>query len=84
MDIESDKTYSVGLSQYDVGIGKLNTPVTIKTAPASKITDGQIRQTLASWIASGTIPNLGTKGAYNIFLPPGVTVSLSSVEASCA
>jgi len=84
VDIESDKTYSVGLSQYDVGIGKLNIPVTIKTAPASKITDAQIRQTLASWIASGTIPNLGTKGAYNIFLPPGVTVSLSSVEASCA
>jgi hypothetical protein len=84
IDIESDKTYSVGLSQYNVGIGKLNSPVTIKTAPATKITDGQIRQTLASWIASGSIPNLGTKGAYNIFLPPGTTVSLSPAEASCA
>ena len=83
-DVESDKTYSVGLSQYNVGIGKLNPLVTIKTAPAKKMTDGQLRQTLTGWIASGTVPNLGTKGAYNIFLPPGVTVSLSPVEASCA
>src|SRR2546427_6073550 len=51
VDIESDKTYYVGLSQYDVGIGKLKTPATSKTTPASKITDDQIRQTLASWIA---------------------------------
>ena len=47
IDIESDETYSVGLSQYNVGIGKLNPLVKIKTAPATKITDGQIRQTLA-------------------------------------
>src|SRR6267143_3137132 len=78
-DIESDKTYSAGLSEYNVGIGRLNPLITIKTAPATKISDGEIRQTLASWIASGTIPNLGTKGAYNIFLPPGVTVSLSPI-----
>ncbi len=83
-DIESDKTYSAGLSQYNVGIGRLNSFITIKTAPATKISDGQLRQTLASWIASGTVPNLGTKGAYNIFLPPGVIVSLSPVEISCA
>src|SRR5437879_10695124 len=42
-DIESDKTYSVGLSQYNVGIGKLNPLVAIKTAPATKLTYGQIR-----------------------------------------
>ena len=83
-DIESDKTYSAGLSEYNVGIGKVNPPITIKTAPATKISDAQVKQTLASWIGSGTIPNLGTKGAYNIFLPPGVTVSLSPVEVSCA
>src|SRR6266700_587850 len=83
-DIESDKTYSAGLSEYNVGIGRVNSLITLKTAPAAKISDGQIRQTLASWIASGILPNLGTKGAYNIFLPPGVTVSLSPIEASCA
>ena len=82
-DIESDKTYSAGLSGYNVGIGEINPLITVKTAPAAKMSDGQIRQTLTSWIASGTVPNLGTKGAYNIFLPPGVTVSLSPVEASC-
>jgi hypothetical protein len=82
-DIESDKTYSGGLSQYNVGIGKANQLIKIKTAPAAKISDGQIKQTLTSWIASGTIPNLGSRGAYNIFLPPGVTISLSLLEQSC-
>ena len=83
-DIESDKKYSGGLSQYNVGIGKASRLVNIKMAPAAKISDGQIKQTLAGWIASGTVPNLGGRGAYNIFLPPGVTVSLSALEASCA
>jgi hypothetical protein len=83
-DIESDKTYSEGLSQYNVGIGKVSPPITTKTTPSAKISDGQIKQTLAGWITSGTVPNMGSQGAYNIFLPPGVTVSLSPVEASCA
>src|SRR5207237_4451582 len=52
-DIESDKTYSVGLSQYNVGTGKVSPLIAIKTAPATKISDGQIKQTLAGWIASG-------------------------------
>ncbi len=83
-DIESDKTYSGGLSQYNVGIGKVSPFINIKTAPAPKISDAQIKQTLTGWIASGTVPNLGGRGAYNIFLPPGVTVSLTPLEASCA
>src|SRR5438094_9004292 len=33
-DIESDKTYSVGLSEYNVGMGKLKRPITVKTDPA--------------------------------------------------
>ncbi len=83
-DIESDKTYSGGLSQYNVGIGKVSPLINVKTAPAAKISDAQIKQTLSGWIASGTVPNLGGQGAYNIFLPPGVTVSLTPLEASCA
>src|SRR6059036_3337247 len=58
-DIESDKKYSGGLSQYNVGIGKASRLVNIKMAPAAKISDGQIKQTLAGWIASGAVPNLG-------------------------
>jgi hypothetical protein len=83
-DIESDKTYSGGLSQYNVGIGKVSPLINVKTAPAAKISDAQIKQTLSGWIASGTVPDLGGQGAYNIFLPPGVTVSLTPLEASCA
>src|SRR3989475_12981049 len=52
VDIESDKTYSAGLSQYNVGTGSVSPLITIKTAPATKISDGQIKQTLAGWIAS--------------------------------
>src|SRR5437899_6128983 len=81
-NIESDKRYSGGLSQYNVGIGKVSPLINIKTAPAAKISDGQVKQTLTGWIASGTVPNLGGRGAYNIFLPPGGTVPLSLVEAS--
>src|SRR6267143_4060471 len=57
-DIETDKTYSGGLTQYNVGTGKISPPITIKTAPAAKVSDGQIKQILAGWIASGTVPNL--------------------------
>jgi hypothetical protein len=83
-DIESDKTYSGGLSAYNVEIGKINPLINIKTAPGASISDGEIKQILSGWIASGTVPNLGGRGAYNIFLPPGVTVSLSPTEASCS
>jgi hypothetical protein len=65
--IESDKTYSEGLSQYNVGIGKVSPLITVTTAPAAKISDRQVKQTLTGWIASGTVPNLGSRGAYNIF-----------------
>src|SRR5437667_10941815 len=81
-DIESDKTYSGGLFQYNVGIGKVSHFININTAPAAKISDGPIKQALAGWIASGTVPNLGGRGAYNIFPPPGGTVSLTPLEAS--
>ena len=83
-DIESDRTYSGGLSQYNVGIGTISPQINVKTAPASNLSDAQIKQTLTGWIASGSVPNLGSGGAYNIFLPPGVTVSLTPAEASCA
>ncbi len=38
---------------------------------------------LAECLLGYLVSNLGTEGAYNIFLPPGVTVSLSPLEASC-
>src|SRR5216683_4086038 len=83
-DMESDKTYSGGLSQYNVGIGKVSPLIKVETSPAAKISDAQIKQTLTGWIASGTVPDVGGRGAYNIFLPPGVTVALTPLEASCA
>ena len=82
-DIESDKSYSGELSQYNVGIGKFVPFIIIKSDPPSKISDAEIKQALMKWINSNIVSNFGSKGAYNIFFPPGVTVLLSPTEASC-
>src|SRR5881628_3055187 len=66
LDIESDQSYSGGLAQYDVGIGRLLPFAIIKTSPPTRISDSQIRQALASWISSGTVSKFGTQGAYNL------------------
>ena len=55
----------------------------IKSNPPTRLSDAQIKQTLTGWINQNTLTNFGASGAYNIFLPPGVTVSLSPLEASC-
>ncbi len=83
-DIESDKSYSGELSEYNVGTGQVIPSTTIRTASPSSISDKQIKQALTGWISQGLVSNLGTKGAYNIFLPPGVTVSLSLLVKSCS
>ena len=80
--IESDTSYSGGLSQYNVGIGKMSRPAIIQQDPTTTLTNDQIAKTLTDWIANATIANLGTRGAYNIFLPPGITASLSG-DVSC-
>jgi len=82
-NIENDTAYSGGLSEYNVGIGKVIPSAIVKTNPPTRVSDVQIKQTLTSWISQGTLANFGNQGAYNIFLPPGVTVSLSPLEASC-
>lgn len=83
-NIESDPSYSVGLVQYNVGVGRFLPSAIVKTSPPSRLSDVQLKQTLNSWIASGTIAQIGSQGAYNIFLPPGVTVTLSPLEGSCS
>ncbi len=80
--LESDQSYSGGLSQYNVGIGKMIGPVTIRQDPPSQLSNDQIGQTLTGWISNGTVTNLGTSGAYNIFLPPETIASLSG-DQSC-
>jgi hypothetical protein len=81
--LESDQGYSGGLRQYNVGIGKTIGSVTIQQDPQSKLSNDQIGKTLTAWISAGTVANLGTGGAYNIFLPPGTTASLSG-DLSCS
>src|SRR5207245_10592272 len=85
LDIESDKTYSAGLSQYNVGTGSVSPLITIKTAPSTKISDGQIKQTLAGWIASGTVPTLASlrsQAAYNNLPQPDATQPLPTRRPS--
>ena len=80
--IESDQSYSGGLSQYNVGIGKMIKPITIKQDPPPQLPNSQIGKTLTDWINTGAVPDFGTKGAYNIFLPPGTTAFLA-MDQSC-
>lgn len=81
--LESDTSYSGGLRQYNVGMGKIISPATIPQDPPSQISNEQIKKALTDWIAAGNVANLGTNGAHNIFLPPGTTASLSS-DLSCS
>lgn len=80
--LENDTSYSGRLSQYNVGVGKIIASVTIQQDPPSQVSNDQIAATLTSWIANGTVQDLMSKGAYNIFLPPGVSASLSG-DQSC-
>ena len=83
LNIETDPSFSGDLSQYNVGIGRLVPYTIVKGSPSVRLSDSQIKKTLTTWIGDGTVQNFGTQGAYNIFLPPGVTVSLTPLEASC-
>ncbi len=80
--LESDASYSGGLGQYNVGIGKVIGPVIVQQDPPSQLSNDQIAKTLIAWASAGTVADLSTNGAYNIFLPPGTTASLSS-DLSC-
>jgi hypothetical protein len=83
LHIETDPSYSGGLRQYNIGIGQLiPTPAIITTDPPAQISDMQIAKSLTDWIETGTLPNLDKKGAYNIFLPPNTTATLSN-DRSC-
>ena len=81
--LESDASYSGGLSQYKVGIGKILKPIIIHQDPPSQVSNDQIGKTLVGWMDSRAVAHLGSSGAYNIFLPPGVTASLSG-DLSCS
>lgn len=81
-DIETNPSYSGGLSQYNVGMGSLSGRRIINDNPPHQLQDSIIAETLANWISGGLVENLGTKGAYNIFLPPGTYAILSS-DYSC-
>ena len=81
--LESDASYSAGLSQYNVGVGKVLAPVTIQEDPPVRISNDQIAKTLTDWIGAGNVLDIGRAGAYNIFLPPGIIASLST-DLSCS
>src|SRR2546428_14103403 len=76
--LESDASYSGGLGQYNVGIGKVIRPVIGQQDPPSQLSNDQIAKTIIAWTIAGNIPNLRTNGAYNIYLPPGTTASHSN------
>lgn len=82
MNIEKDPSYSGQLKQYNVGIGTVRGSIVIDKEPPSSVGAVDLGKFISGWISSGQIPDLGAKGAYNIFLPPGITATLSS-DKSC-
>ena len=82
-DIEKNQSYSGGLKQYNVGIGSLKSHVIIQQDPPSTVSNQDIGGSIVSWIKAGTVPDLAGKGAYNVFLPPGITATLGP-DASCS
>jgi hypothetical protein len=84
LHLETDPSYAAGLSQYNVGMGKvLNNPIIITMDPPPQISDDQIKTILTGWISAGQVPDLSGKGAYNIFLPPNTSATLSG-DKSCS
>lgn len=81
-DIETNQSYSGELKQYGVGTGVLKEHAIIDQEPPGTISNTEIGQAIVNWIKDGTLPDLGEKGAYNIFLPPGVTATLGG-QKSC-
>ena len=81
--LESDTSYSSALSEYNVGIGRVIGPVSVAQDPPAQLSNDQIQAALLSWLDAGVVANLAAGGAYNIFLPPGVTASLST-DLSCS
>lgn len=81
-DIEADGSYSGGLSEYNVGQGTVLSSKVITTNPPSALDDSQIGPQIKKWVQAGSVPELGQQGAYNIFLPPGTSVTLGG-SASC-
>ena len=81
-DLEADRSYSGGLSEYNVGQGTVLPSRAVATDPPSTIDGSQIGPQITSWVKSGSIPDLGQQGAYNIFFPPGTSVTLGG-SGSC-
>ncbi len=82
-DIEDNSSYSGELSQYGVGTGTLSGHAVVEQDPPKTVSEKDIGDAIRSWISNSTVVDVGSSGAYNVFLPPGVTATLGS-DQSCA
>src|SRR6058998_3177704 len=64
-NIETDASYSGGLVQFNVRIGKaIEPPVIIGQDTPALLSDEQIKKSLTDWTKTNTVPDLLGKGAY--------------------
>lgn len=83
-DLEEDPSYSGGLIEYKVGKGVFAGFDVIQEDPPELVPEQFIVDALGLWIATGKISqDVRNMGAYNVFLPPGVTAQLGT-DTSCA
>ncbi len=87
-DIATDHSYWGGLQEYgasggDMGYGVFGNSYIISQDPPTTIDDSAIGPQIKQWVVSGTVADVNEKGAYNIFFPPGVTITLQG-SSSCS
>ena len=82
-NIEDSQGYSGELKQYNVGTGSLKEHFVIKQDPPQTVSNTDIGSNISAWVSQGLLPDLQGKGAYNIFLPPGVSATLGT-QRSCS
>lgn len=83
LNIETNPSYSGLLAQYNVGMGGLKGSQVIDSQSPASVSSADIGNAISEWVKSGEVPDLGVEGAYNVFLSPGISASLSG-EKSCS
>ncbi|MCL4328614.1 MAG: hypothetical protein M1410_03415 [Candidatus Thermoplasmatota archaeon] len=82
-DIETDRSYSGQLSQYNVGVGSVAGYSVMAEDPGNSVSESDVAGAISNWIVRGSIPDLQGRGAYNIFLPPATIATLGG-DQSCS
>lgn len=78
-----DQLKEYGVAGKPIGRGKRVATLTVDQSPPASVDDTAITAFLQSQLSAGSVPAAGANSLYFIYLPSGVTVTLSG-QASCS